>query len=134
MPKASVVHQARSEWSGPQQIHYRVTTFTRQWTSRPHVWRPPTDLYETESAYMARVEVAGMKDAELSIAIEGTQLAIYGLRQQPEDNHAAYHQLEVRFGDFLSVLELPGAIDADHVQAEYEDGFLLVTMPKASAR
>lgn len=134
MPKSTVVHQTRSDWTGPQEIHYRVTTFTRQRTSRPHVWRPPTDLYETEHSYVARVEIAGMKDAELNIAIEGTQLAIYGLRQPPEDNHSAYHQLEVRYGDFLSVLELPGSINSDHIRAEYDDGFLLVTMPKAGAR
>jgi HSP20 family molecular chaperone IbpA len=37
----------------------------------------------------------------------------------------------VRFGDFLSELVLPGAVDEDHIQAEYKDGFLRVTLPKA---
>ncbi|MEX2143569.1 MAG: Hsp20/alpha crystallin family protein [Anaerolineales bacterium] len=124
--------RARSTWSGSQEIHFRVKRSTRQWTNRPHLWRPPTDLYETEQAYVARVEIAGMQDAELNIAIESNQLAIYGLRQPPSEP-AAYHQLEVRYGDFLSVLELPGAIDAENIQAEYKDGFLLVTLPKASA-
>ncbi|MEX1248449.1 MAG: Hsp20/alpha crystallin family protein [Anaerolineales bacterium] len=131
MPKSrSDIQEARSGWSGPQDIHYRVTSFTRQWAARPHLWRPPTDLYETEHAFVARMEIAGMQDAELNIAIEGRQLAIYGLRQPPAD-HAAYHQLEVRFGEFLSVLELPGPVDADHIEAKYNDGFLLVTLPKA---
>jgi HSP20 family protein len=66
----------------------------------------------------------------LSIAIEGREVAIYGLRQPPAEQ-AAYHQLEVRFGDFLSVVELPAAVDQDHIQAEYKDGFLLVKLPKA---
>lgn len=126
------IHQARSSWGGAQEIHFRVTPATRQWTGRPHLWRPPTDLYETEKAYVARVEIAGMQDSELNIAIEGRQLAIYGLRQPPAES-AAYHQLEVRFGDFLSELVLPGAVDEDHIQAEYKDGFLLVTLPKAGA-
>ena len=124
--------QARSAWGESEEIHFRVSPSTRQWAARPHLWRPPTDLYETEQAYVARVEIAGMQDAELNIAIEGRQLAIYGLRQPPTEP-AAYHQLEVRYGDFLSVLELPGAIDSDHIQADYKDGFLLVTLLKESA-
>jgi HSP20 family protein len=133
MPKPVLEEiRARSTWGGSQEIHFRVTSSTRQWSARPHLWRPPTDLYETEQVYVARVEIAGMQDAELSIAIEGNQLAIYGLRQPPSEP-AAYHQLEVRYGDFLSVLELPGPIDSDHIQAEYKDGFLLVVLPKAGA-
>ncbi len=123
------IHEARSSWTNPQGVSFRVTSFTRQWTARPHLWSPPTDLYETDTALVVRMEIAGMQDAELNIAVEGRQLAIYGLRQPPEQ-HAAYHQLEVRFGDFLSVLDLPAAIDPDHIQADYKDGFLLVTMLK----
>jgi len=124
------VHSIKSTWSNLQDIHFRVTTLSRQWTSRPHLWRPPTDLYETEKDYAVRVEIAGMQDAELNIAVEGRELAIYGLRQPPSER-AAYHQLEVRFGEFLSVVELPGVIDVDAIKAEYKDGFLMVTLPKA---
>lgn len=127
------VYSARSAWSDSQEIHFRVTAISRQWTARPHLWRPPTDMYETEKEYAVRVEIAGMQDAELNIAVEGRQLAIYGLRQPPNEQ-AAYHQMEVRFGEFLSVVELPGMIDADRIKAEYKDGFLLVTLPKASVR
>ena len=131
MPKFDLtIQQARSGWSSPQEIHFRVTSFSRSWSARPHLWRPPTDLYETDGAFVVRVEIAGMQDAELSIAIEGREVAIYGLRQPPAEQ-AAYHQLEVRFGDFLSVVELPAAVDQDHIQAEYKDGFLLVKLPKA---
>lgn len=133
MPKPILdIQQARSDWSGAQEIHFRVTSATRQWSGRPHLWRPPTDLYETERTYVVRVEIAGMQDSELNIAIEGRQLAIYGLRQPPAES-AAYHQLEVRFGDFLSELVLPGGVDDDNIHAEYKDGFLLVTLPKAGA-
>jgi HSP20 family protein len=72
-----------------------------------------------------------MQDAELNIAIDGRQVAIYGLRQPPAEQ-AAYHQMEVRFGEFLSALELPGSVDTDHVEAKYQDGFLLVRLPKGS--
>lgn len=124
---------AKSSWGDPREIHFRVTSISRQWSARPHLWRPPTDLYETENTYMVRVEIAGMQDAELNISVDGRQLAIYGSRSHSAEQ-AAYYQMEVRFGDFLSALELPGPIDADGIQAEYSDGFLLVTLPKAGAR
>lgn len=127
------VQQARSRWGEPQEIHFRVTSFSRQWASRPHLWRPPTDLFETERTFVARVEIAGMQHSDLNIALEGRQLAIYGLRQPPSDQ-AAYHQLEVRFGDFLSVLTLPADVNSDHIEAHYSDGFLLVTLAKANVR
>ena len=133
MQKRNVESQfARSFVGGPQEIHFRVTSLSRQWTARPHLWRPPTDLYEREKDYLVRVEIAGMQDAELNIAIEDRQLAIYGDRQHPVEQ-AAYYQLEVRFGEFLTALELPGPVDVDHIHADYKDGFLLVTLPKLGA-
>ena len=126
-----IVH-LRSGWGSPQDIRFRLTSVSRQLVDRPHLWRPPTDLFETTSAYVVRVEIAGMQDAELNIAVEERQIAIYGLRQPPAE-HAAYHQLEVRFGDFLTSLELPGRVDSDHIKANYQDGFLLVTLPKVAA-
>lgn len=127
------IRQSSTSWSEPQEVHFRVTSVTRQWKSRPHLWRPPTDLLETERALVVRMEIAGMQDAELHIAVEGRQLALYGLRQPPSEQ-GAYHQLEVRYGDFLSVLELPTEVDSDRIEAHYADGFLLVTLPKAGSR
>ncbi len=122
--------RARPQWDDSRAIHFKVTSFSRQWTNRPHLWRPPTDLFENEEAFVVRVEIAGMQDAELKIASEGQLLAIYGTRAH-EAERAAYHQLEVRFGEFLSLVELPGPSDVDAITAHYEDGFLLVTVPKA---
>lgn len=124
--------KARSLWDDPQAVHFRVTSFSRQWANRPHVWRPPTDLFETETAYVVRVEIAGMQESELHIAHEGQLLAIYGNRSQAS-GRAAYHQMEVRFGEFLSLVELPGAAQIEAVSAQYNDGFLLVTVPKVVA-
>lgn len=130
--RAGSAARSGQAWDSPQEIRFRLTTISRQWAARPHLWRPPTDLSETENDYVVRVEIAGMQDEELNIAIDGRQVAIYGLRQ-PLAEHAAYHLLEVRFGEFLSALELPGLVDADRVEAKYQDGFLLVRLPKTSA-
>jgi len=126
----SQTQKSRSLWDDSRAIHFKVTPFSRQWINRPHLWRPPTDLFENEEAFVVRVEIAGMQDAELNIANDGNVLAIHGLREHAPER-AAYHQMEVRFGEFLSLVELPGPADMDATTAHYEDGFLLVTVPKA---
>lgn len=96
-----------------------------------HVWSPPTDLFETQTAYVVRVEIAGIREQDFSITLDNTYLTISGVRKEPHERRA-YHQMEVRFGEFNTVLALPGSVDVKNTHAEYEDGFLTVTLPKAS--
>ncbi len=99
-------------------------------TVRTHVWRPPTDLYETEDKYVARVEIPGMNESEFTLSIDENILIISGIRPDV-DERRAYHQMEIHFGEFSTELEIPGPIVVDQVEAEYQDGFLRVSMPKA---
>ncbi len=99
----------------------------------PHTWSPPTDLYETETAYIVRVEISGMRDQDFSVSFDNNYLTISGTRpDQPE--RRAYHQMEVRFGEFSTVVAIPGPINVEQANAEYEDGFLAVSLPKAQPR
>lgn len=122
--------ETRSQWSGSQEVHFRVSKKPRQWTDRPHLWHPPTDLLESEKRFVVRVEIAGMEHAEMTISLEGSLLAIHGTRRQ-ETEAAAYFQMEIRFGEFLSLMELPGPVDSEQISVAYGDGFLRVSLPKA---
>ena len=97
---------------------------------RPHIWRPLTDVLETEQSLIVRVEIAGMKEDDFSIELNGRVLSIYGIRQDTEDRRA-YHQMEIRFGEFRIEMELPHPVDATRVEAVYSNGFLRVDLPKA---
>jgi HSP20 family protein len=97
---------------------------------RPPAWHPPTDLYETEGAIIARVEIAGMSDDDFSIELNGRLLTIRGIRQDIPERRA-YHQMEIRFGEFSIDLELPASVDTDQVEAVYSNGILRVLLPKA---
>lgn len=100
-------------------------------SSRSRAWRPPTDVYETEEDIIVRVEIAGMQEAEFSVLLEDTQVSIQGKRQDDNSERRAYHQMEIRFGEFCSQLELSWPIDSKNVEADYQDGFLWVRLPKA---
>lgn len=96
---------------------------------RAGVWSPPTDVYETEEAYVVRVEIAGMKEDDFEIAVESNYVSIRGSRPDVPERRA-YQQMEIRFGKFETTVGLPESIDLDGVTAKYELGFLTVHLPK----
>ena len=97
---------------------------------RAGVWSPPTDVYETEKNYVVRVEIAGMREEDFEITVENNFLAISGSRPDVPERRA-YQQMEIRFGKFETVVGMPGPLDIESSSAEYKEGFLTVTLPKA---
>ena len=108
---------------------------TSRWrsVSRLHVWRPPTDVYETEDAIIIRVEVAGMRESDFTISLVERNLIIHGIRQDTPERRA-YHQMEIPFGEFSTEIELPYMIIPDKVEAIYRDGFLRISLPIAQPK
>lgn len=100
---------------------------------RTGLWSPPTDVYETDTQYVVRVEIAGMREEDFEITVEHNVLSITGNRSELPERRA-YHQMEIRFGKFESIVGLPGSVDLDAAHAEYKDGFLMVVLPKAENR
>lgn len=100
------------------------------WQVRSNVWSPPTDVYETETTYNVRVEIAGMRDDDFEVSIENNILFISGLRPDLSERRA-YHQMEIRFGKFDIAIGIPGPVNIDVASAEYKDGFLTIILPKA---
>lgn len=109
-----------------------VESLSWQVRVQSHVWSPPTDVYETDSAYIVRVEVAGMRQQDFEINLQDDYLIIRGTRPDVPERRA-YHQMEIRFGEFSSIISIPEAIDSEHAEAEYDDGFLFVVLPKSES-
>lgn len=108
--------------AGPQS--WRLVT-------RTPAWRPPTDVYENEAAIVVRVEVAGLREDDFSIELDGRYLTIRGARMDTPERRA-YHQMEIRFGEFSTEIELLVPVVASQAEAVYNNGFLRVMLPKAS--
>ena len=94
-----------------------------------YAWSPPTDVYENDSSFIVRVEVAGMRDSDFAINIEDNFLVISGVRSESPE-WRAYRQMEIRFGEFSTAIELPLGVDVSKADADYKDGFLNVILPK----
>lgn len=98
-----------------------------------HVWRPPTDVVETDEQVIVRVEVGGMKESDFNVSLVDRLLVISGVRYDPCAK-VTYHQMEIHYGEFRTEVYLHWPVEQDGITATYEDGFLQVTLPKVAAR
>ena len=99
------------------------------WRSNPR-FRPPTDVYERADTLCVRVEVGGMRREDFRIVLDAERFTIQGRRERQEERGAAYHQVEVGYGDFEVVVRVPFAIRSEAVRAAYEEGMLIVELPR----
>ncbi len=100
------------------------------WQVRSSLWRPPTDIFETDENFVIRVEVAGMREDEIEVAMENNLLLISGVRSDVPEQRAYYHQMEIQSGKFEITAEITMPVDMEQAGAVYKDGFLTVTLPK----
>jgi len=73
-----------------------------------------------------------MRQSDFTIDVENNFLVISGVRMESPERRA-YHQMEIRFGEFSSSVEVPAGVDVSKAEADYEDGFLNVVLPKITA-
>lgn len=95
-------------------------------------WVPNTDVYETDNGLVVKVELAGMRSEHLEITVEGHRMRISGNR--PDGCRAAkasFLVMEINYGPFESMLELPEAYDLSQAKAAYLNGFLRIDVPLA---
>lgn len=102
---------------------------------KEYVWRPLTDVYETESEFVIRMDVAGMDPNDIEVSLHGRILNIRGVRRDPvRGGHKHYHKMEINLGAFERNIEVPHHIGISSVGAQYENGFLVVKLAKGVSR
>ncbi|MBM4431754.1 MAG: Hsp20/alpha crystallin family protein [Chloroflexi bacterium] len=94
------------------------------------VWHPPTDVYETDSHVMIKIEVAGVDVDDLVVRLHGRVLDVHGCREDPAAK-LSYQQMEISYGEFRSEVYLPCPVDETAATASYDKGFLHIRLPKA---
>jgi HSP20 family protein len=93
---------------------------------------PAIDIADKADAIVIKAEVPGCKAEDIEISIYGSTMTISGEKKEhAEVQKENYYHVESRFGSFRRDLILPAEVDVDKVSAQYKDGILTVTMPKA---
>jgi len=100
--------------------------------ARAH-WVPNTDVYSTDNGLVIKVELAGMRSENLEITVETNRLRIAGTRPDGcRSPKAHFLVMEINYGPFESVLEVPPGYDLIQAKATYLNGFLRIDVPLAT--
>ena len=94
-------------------------------------WVPNTDVYVTEGGLVIKVELAGMRKEDLELIVEGDRLKISGHR--PDGCRApkcTFLMMEINYGAFESIIEVPPGYDMSQAKAAYQNGFLRIDVPE----
>jgi len=93
---------------------------------------PAIDMFQTDDEIVVKAALPGMKADEVQINITGEVLTLKGeVQQNQEMEEKAWHLREQRFGSFERSIALPTDVVADKAQADFENGILTITLPKA---
>lgn len=97
---------------------------------------PPVDVSETQSAYKVRVELAGVSRDDLDVTIDEGVLTISAERkdQHDEEVDGKVIRRERRYGKFQRSLKLAEEIVEEEVAARYDNGVLVLEVPKAEQK
>jgi len=98
------------------------------------IWSPQIDILETPEAFMIVAELAGIKKEDIQISVKKNRVFISGRRERPVmANAVRYLQMEIEFGSFERIFQLPALVEELKIQAQYREGLLVVTLPKKPA-
>ncbi|GHA70132.1 Hsp20/alpha crystallin family protein [Pontibacter akesuensis] len=92
---------------------------------------PHVDACETEKGYEIEVSLPGVKQEDISIDFQEGRLTITGERRlEKKEEGRRFHMLETQYGSFSRSFYLPDKVNPDQISASFENGVLLVSVPK----
>jgi len=95
-------------------------------------WCPPVDVFETEDAYIVKMELAGVGCEDLEITYDHGQLTVEGCRHDAfSQAKVTCHQMEIPYGNFRRTIFISRNTDARGITATYDAGLLEIRIPRA---
>ena len=96
-------------------------------------WMPAVDVFEKEDKFVVKAELPGMKEEDIHVSVVGDTLSIKGEKKtETEVKEEDYYRSERSYGSFCRSIPLPSNVDADKIEASFEDGVLEVALPKSA--
>lgn len=93
---------------------------------------PAADVYETEKDLVVEMNLPNIDPEKVEITLENQTLRVQGGEDIDEEEKGKdYYRREIRKGKFSRVINLPVKVKEEEVKAEYKDGILKITIPKA---
>jgi HSP20 family protein len=108
--------------------------FTRPIGTNGGSTTPAIDLYQTDEEVVLRAALPGLKADDVQISVTNNVLTLRGeFKWEDAHKEATYHIREQRYGSFERSIALPVDVQTDKAQADFQDGVLTITLPKAES-
>lgn len=111
--------------------------FNSTWANGNRVWVPAVDVIERKDAYVLYAELPGVDPSQIDVSFEQNVLTIHGTKQSSidsaKDGELRVFAAERVTGTFERSVRLPEFVDGDQIGADFSNGLLTVTIPKAQA-
>ena len=119
-------------FSGLSHLRSQLDALLSGWDellSRAGAFTPLADLEETDEAYVAEIELPGVKQEDLTVEVAGRRLTVTGERKERERIGVLRRRTRT-VGRFHYEVLLPGDVDEEAVEASLAEGVLTVRVPK----
>ncbi len=115
--------------------------------AQTQAWTPAVNVYQIGNLLHVCLDLAGIDRDKIDVRIEPGRLTVSGVRQAPEPSSGKQGQvpgqapgagtpgamkiltMEIDYGAFQRVIQVPHGVDLDSVRSEYRQGVLWITMP-----
>jgi HSP20 family protein len=96
-------------------------------------WMPAVDVFEKEDRFVVKAELPGMTEEDIDVSVVGDTLSIKGEKKtETEIKEEDYYRCERSYGSFYRSIPIPSNVDANKIEASFEDGVLEVALPKSA--
>jgi len=118
----SILDDAFNTWSFQREENGTLTA----------AWIPAVDVFEDKDSVKIIAELPGVKPEDVKLSVENNVLTLRGEKKQvAEEKTERVHRYERSYGMFERSFALPNTVDADRVEARYDNGLLTIQLPKA---
>jgi HSP20 family protein len=98
------------------------------------VWAPAIHVLEKEDKFVAKVELPGVHDEDISVSVMGDMLVVEGEKEaESEIKKKGYSYSETSYGSFSRSIAIPSIVDTDKIEANFDKGVLEIDLPKSVA-
>ena len=97
----------------------------------------PMDVEETGDSYRMHVQLPGWKPEDVNVTVQESTVTISGQHsnapERKDEDNRSWHVRERNFASFSRTFSFPMPIDADRAEAGFENGELVLTLPKSES-
>lgn len=129
----------RSVRRNPANVQREMERVFRSWVPQPtsmpvpasRAWRPALEVREHEEDLIITAELAGIDQESLEVTLDGDVLTLAGNRPGNREGACSYREAGIAYGAFSAEVFVPGAVRVDDAEASYQNGMLMIKLPKA---